>query len=111
MLPGFKCSTGFFLPPNTEVWDAGNDDTTEGANLRSSQLTGYKKMKTIQYGFTMQYTCCEGLQVACGVDGAETLDEAIRESVDMAKRDGWKPAKWWEFGKRRWETKIDPKYL
>ena len=37
----------------------------------------------------------------CGVTGCETAEEATRQAVALARGDGWRPRKWYEFWKVR----------
>lgn len=53
----------------------------------------------VRYGFQINRG-----NTAWIVGDCDTREEAIRECVEFALRDGWKPRKWWQF----WRRDVDP---
>ena len=59
----------------------------------------------IKYGQDITYTDFWGRETICGCNGHDTLEEAQKEAIEMAKLDGWTPPKWWEWWRRK-DTRI-----
>ena len=47
----------------------------------------------------------------CGAMGCETRDEAIQRAVSLARHDGWRPRRWYEFWKPRCSADVRGEYL
>ena len=62
------------------------------------------------YEYSITYTELFRGKTSCGCMGESSQEEAIKETVELAKLDGWTQPKWWQFWRWR-DTRVPKKYL
>jgi hypothetical protein len=59
-----------------------------------------------KYGQGLAWTDITGRHHEITVSGCDTWEEAAREVIRLAEKDGWTPPRWWQFW--RWnDTRPD----
>jgi hypothetical protein len=49
------------------------------------------------YGRTIRWTDFDGTKHELSVGDCASIQEATQAVIDMAKKSGWRPPRWWEF--------------
>jgi len=54
----------------------------------------------MKYSQEITYTDFWGCKTTCGVIGYENIEEAKKDAVYLAEKDGWTNPKWWQWWRR-----------